>query len=80
MNKLVLALAASAAITAASVSSASALTIIKPLHSHPHWHFGVGVGIDPGFSAGYAPGCYFVRHKVFVPGIGFVKKRQMVCG
>jgi len=88
MKKLVLALAAGAAFAAVSATSAGALTIIKPIGGgwHPHHHFGgglsfgVGVGVDPGFTAGYAPGCFFVRHKVFVPGIGFMKKRQLVCG
>jgi hypothetical protein len=86
MKKLALALAAAATIAVAPASSASALTIIKPIGGwHPHHHFGgglsfgVGVGVDPGFSAGYAPGCFFVRHKVFVPGVGIVKKRQLVC-
>lgn len=91
MKKLVLALAAAAAIAAASVTPASALTILKPgccggFTPQPHWgvggglSVGVGVGIDPGFSAGYASDCFVVRRAVLVPGVGLVKRRQLVCG
>ncbi|MBI5319708.1 hypothetical protein [Bradyrhizobium sp.] len=90
MKKLVLGLAAAIAIAAASISPAGALTILKPTGCcggwtpQPHWGFGgglsVGIGIDPGFSAGYSSDCYFIRRTVLVPGVGLVKKRQMVCG
>lgn len=89
MKKLVLALAAAAAIAAASVTPASALTILKPgccggFAPQPHWGFGggvsVGVGIDPGFSTGYTSDCFVVRRAVLVPGVGLVKRRELVCG
>ncbi len=88
MKKILLALAAAATIAAASATSASALTIIKPIGGgigYPHWGFGggisVGLGVvDPGFSAGYYGGCYKTYRKVFVPGVGIMLKKQLVCG
>jgi hypothetical protein len=43
-----------------------------------HWHGGgLSVGlIDTGVIGGE---CYYVRRAVFVPGIGMVSKRDLVC-
>lgn len=84
MKKFLLALAAAATIAAVSATSASALTIIKPIGGwHPHLHVGVGFGgvgvVDPGFGYGYG-GCYKTYRKVFVPGVGIMLKKQLVCG
>jgi hypothetical protein len=49
--------------------------------SHHHWHGGFGGGLSIGL-IGYDGGgdCYYVRRSVFVPGIGIVGKRELVCG
>jgi hypothetical protein len=40
----------------------------------------LGGGLSIGFGdTGYASDCYYVRRTVFVPGIGYVAKREMVC-
>ena len=54
-----------------------------PGHNN-HWNGGGGYG--GGLSISFAApvvadegDCYYVRRQVFVPGIGVVSKRQMVC-
>ena len=49
---------------------------------HHHWHGGFGGGFGVGIvDAGFGVGgdCYYVRRAVVVPGIGLVRKRQLVC-
>jgi hypothetical protein len=51
---------------------------------HPHWHGGVGigligVGIGSGLASAASDDCYTVRSRVFVPGVGIVIKRRLVC-
>ena len=50
---------------------------------HNHWN---GGGYDGGLSISFAApaavdegDCYFVRRRVFIPQVGMVMKRQMVC-
>jgi hypothetical protein len=44
-----------------------------------HWHGGgLSVGLI-GVDSGIGGDCYYVRRAVFVPGIGMVSKRELVC-
>jgi hypothetical protein len=52
---------------------------------HNHWDGG-GYGYGGGLSINFAQpqamdegDCYYVRRRVFIPGVGVVAKRQMVC-
>ncbi|MBR1227757.1 MULTISPECIES: hypothetical protein [unclassified Bradyrhizobium] len=84
MKKFVLIAAAAAALAVSAASPASALTIIKPgvvggghHHSHGWWGGGLSIGLIG--DTGYASDCYYARRTAFVPGIGYVAKRQLVC-
>ena len=93
MKKFVLALGAAAAIAAAAAGTPAAAGFkgcCGGWNPHPHFGGGISIGlgvgvVDPGFGyggsyAGYGSDCYYVRRSVFVPGLGFVGKRQLVCG
>jgi hypothetical protein len=56
-----------------------------PTGHHNHWNGG-GYGFGGGLSINFAQpqvmdegDCYYVRRRVFIPGVGVVAKRQMVC-
>jgi hypothetical protein len=45
-----------------------------------HWGHGWGGGISVGLVSNVSEGdCYYARRSVFVPGVGLVGKRQLVC-
>ena len=49
---------------------------------HNHWNGGYGGGLSISFAEPQAMDegdCYYVRRKVFIPQVGMVSKRQMVC-
>ena len=49
---------------------------------HNHWNGGYGGGLSINFATPVAADegdCYFVRRRVFIPQVGMVMKRQMVC-
>jgi len=87
MKKLVLIAAAAAALAASAITPASAgfkgcCGGWNPGGGfHHQWHGGFGGGLSIGL-VGYEGGsdCYYVRRSVFVPGIGIVGKRELVCG
>jgi hypothetical protein len=86
MKKLVLIAAAAVALAASVVTPASAgfkgcCGGWNPGGHHHHWHGGGGFGIGIGLigDTGYGGDCYYVNRTVFVPGIGYVAKRQLVC-
>jgi hypothetical protein len=86
MKKLVLIAAAAAALAASAITPASAgfkgcCGGWNPGGGFHHWHGGFGGGLSVGL-VGYEGGsdCYYVRRDVFVPGIGIVGKRELVCG
>jgi hypothetical protein len=50
--------------------------------NHHGWGggYGWGGGISVGLVSNVSDGdCYYVRRSVFVPGVGIVGKRQLVC-
>ena len=40
----------------------------------------MGVGLMSAAAMSADEDCLYVRRKVFVPGVGFVKRRHLVCG
>jgi len=75
-------------------ASAGPLTLKKPCIGcnpntwtpghHHHWNggggYGVGLSINLAEPAAVDEGdCYYVRRQVFIPEVGMVSKRQMVC-
>lgn len=51
-------------------------------HGHHGWGAaGLGLGLVGMTAAAIADDdCFYVRRKLFVPGVGVVKRRQLVCG
>jgi hypothetical protein len=82
---LIATLAAATLVTGAFATSASA----KPWHHHHHGHFGAyaGIGLGVGLlgalianaAAPARDDCYTARRNVYVPGVGIVNKRVLVC-
>ena len=88
MKKLVLFTAAAAAISAAAVATPANAGFKGCCGGwnpgggfHHHWGGGFGGGVSIGLVGDVSVGgdCYYVRRAVFVPGIGVVGKRQLVC-
>jgi hypothetical protein len=53
-----------------------------PTGHHNHWNGGYGGGLSISFAQPQAMDegdCYYVRRKVFIPQVGMVSKRQLVC-
>ena len=47
---------------------------------HGHWGaVGLGVGLMSAAAMAADDDCFYVRRKVFVQGVGIVKRRQLVC-
>ena len=40
----------------------------------------MGVGLMSAAAMAAAEDCFYVQRKVIVPGVGVVKRRQLVCG
>jgi hypothetical protein len=84
----ILGLSAAAAAIFATAALAAPAAQAGPFF-HPHGHFGgfghhgywggglTVVGVNSGIAA---DDCYYVRRRVLVPGIGIVKRRELVCG
>jgi hypothetical protein len=49
-------------------------------HNHHHWGaVGLGVGLMSAAAMAADSDCFYIRRKMFVPGVGIVKRRELVC-
>lgn len=83
----ILGLTAAAAAILATATLAAPAAQAGPFFHHHHGHWGGHHGyyggmalVGAGLGLAASDECYTVRRRVFVPGVGLVSRRTLVCG